>query len=170
MDLQERDFTFSSSTFEDSVSFDIACSKNFPFYIFTKYFFSLSLFLISPFKIFFYFSSRIRGPLFSPSSWRCLRSKEQFHKRNRSTSMNKAVRENRMISKFEGRIRMGIGGAIFLTSIYNFVQNNHYGWLSVRFSICRKFTENKNATFCTLNDQAISSVGLGVFNTGYKSQ
>ena len=54
--------------------------------------------------------------------------------------MDKAVKENRMISTFEGRIRMGIGSVILLAGIYNFVQSRNYGSLSVRlFSILRSF-------------------------------
>ena len=54
--------------------------------------------------------------------------------------MDKAVKENRMISTFEGRIRMGIGSVILLAGIYNFVQTKNYGSLSVRlFSILRSF-------------------------------
>lgn len=54
--------------------------------------------------------------------------------------MDKAVKENRMISTFEGRIRMGIGSVVLLAGIYNFVQTKNYGSLSVRlFSILRSF-------------------------------
>ena len=45
--------------------------------------------------------------------------------------MDKAVKENRMISTFEGRIRMGIGSVILLAGIYNFVQTKNYGSLYV---------------------------------------
>ena len=61
--------------------------------------------------------------------------------------MDKAVKENRMISTFEGRIRMGIGSVILLAGIYNFVQSRNYGSLSVRlFSILRSFPRETKRT------------------------
>lgn len=67
--------------------------------------------------------------------------------------MDKAVKENRMISTFEGRIRMGIGSVILVAGIYNFIQHKNYGSLSVRlFLVFSLRSRTRNETCTTGNE------------------